>query len=91
MGEQKLAQKVDFINIPKFIEPIQIKRTLIGFSVTDKRHDKKEEVKCNTYEKAKYIALLATMGMEKIALPKSEEHLKQILKKLQKTTDMIKE
>ncbi len=89
--ENILAQKADFINIPKFIEPIQIKRTLIGFSVADKRHDKKEEVKCSTYEKAKYIALLATMGMDKIAMPKDEAYLKQVLEKLQKTSDMIKE
>lgn len=90
-----LSQKVDYITIPRFKGPIKILRTLHGYHITDKKEsritDKKEGVNCRIYEQAKYIALLATMGMEKIAIPKNEEYLKQILSKLQKTTDIIKE
>ena len=82
-----LTQKINIINIPRFKDRIQITKTLVGYSVTDK----KERVKCNSYDEAKYIALLATMGMEKIAIPKDENYLKQIIPKLEKTTDMIKE
>lgn len=82
-----LTQKVNVVTIPRFKIPIKIIKTLIGYSVTDK----KDKYHCKTYEQAKYIALLATMGMEKIVIPKNEDYLKQILPKLQKTTDMIKE
>ena len=43
------------------------------------------------FKKPKYTAILATMGMEKIAIPKDEGYLKQVLPKLEKITDMIKE
>ena len=90
-----LTQKADTITIPRFKESIKILRTLKGYCITDKKRrriaDKKEGVDCKTYEEAKYIAILATIGMEKIAIPRDEAYLKQILPKLEKTTDMIKE
>ena len=93
--ENILTQKVDNLTIPRFKGPIKILRTLHGYHITDKKEsritDKKEGFNCKTYEQAKYIALLATMGMEKIAIPKNEDYMKQILPKLQKTTDIIKE
>lgn len=83
-----LAQKEkQQIVLPNFVNPSQIKKSLMGFSLTDDR----QSVDFNSEEEAKFCQIFYEAGWTEFEIPRNIEIIKKLLPVLEKIAAEIKE